>query len=169
MVQNGMKAAVAGTLITVLAVACPPAAAKDTEKVQHLGVVNGQVKDNQVVEVSRSLNDPVLYKTDSPEVLPQVLRIRDATARAGNNGSVWLTTTGQPLVNQRSAGITANVRLWVDGKVVPVNWVQQGVDVLIHSPEALQQVMLQADGPVIMQVPANWRGSLQVPLEITGE
>lgn len=168
MVQNRVKAAVAGTLITVLAVACPQAGAKDTERTQRLGVVNGQVKDNQVVEVSRSLNDPVLYKTDSPEAMPQALRIRNATARGADGGAVWVTT-GQQLTNQQAARVTTKVTLWVDGKVVPANWAQQGVDVVIHSPEAQQQVMLRSDSPVTLQVPANWRGSLQVPLEIAGE
>lgn len=168
MVQNRIKAVAAGTLITALAVACPQAVAKDTERTQRLGVVNGQVKENQVVEVSRSLADPVLYQTETPEPLPRTLRIRNATARAADNGAVWVTTS-QVLAGQQTASVTAKMTLWVDGKAVPANWQQQGVDVLIHSLEAQRQVMLRSDSPVTLQVPANWRGALRVPMEMAGE
>ncbi|ENF8269133.1 DUF5462 family protein [Salmonella enterica] len=171
MVQNNIKAAMAGMLITAWAVACPPAAAQDTEKMQHLGVVNGQVKDNQVVEVTRTLTDPVLYKVDAPEALPQTLRVRNATARRADNGAVWVTTR-QVLAGQQVAGVTTKVTLWADGKSEPAVFTAQGTDVLISLPQDMtprQQVMLRSDSPVTLQVPANWRGSLQVPLEITGE
>ncbi|ECV2306853.1 fimbrial protein [Salmonella enterica subsp. enterica serovar Javiana] len=173
MVLNYSRVLMAGMLITVWAVACLPAAAKDTEKMQHLGVVNGQVKDNQVVEVTRTLTDPVLYKTETPDALPQVLRIRNATARAGDNGTVWLTVNqGMPGTKQQSGTVTARTALWVDGKQVPVTFSQQGTDVLVSVPQATtpqQQVMLRSDTPVVLQVPATWRGPVDVVMEISGE
>lgn len=168
MVLNNIKTGVATTLVTVLAVASPQAGAQDVERTQHLGVVNGQVKDNQMVEVTRSLTVPVLYRVSVPDALPQTLRIRNATARPAEHGAVWVTTT-RLLTTQRHASITAKATLWLDGKVVPVSWQQQGGDVLIHSPGAQHQVVLRSDSPVTLQVPANWRGTLQVPMEIAGE
>lgn len=163
----------AGILITVLAVACPQAAAKDIEKMQHLGVVNGQVKDNQVVEMTRTLTDPVLYKVDSPESLPQTLRIRNATVRVGDNGAVWLTVSQRlPGAKQQSSAVTTRSTLWVDGKVVLVTCRQQGEDVLVSPGRGAtpqQQVMLRSDSPVVLQVPATWRGPVEVMMEINGE
>ncbi|HDI4957915.1 TPA: DUF5462 family protein [Salmonella enterica] len=173
MVLNNRKAAMAGILITVLAVACPQAAAKDIEKMQHLGVVNGQVKDNQVVEMTRTLTDPVLYKVDSPESLPQTLRIRNATVRVGDNGAVWLTVSQRlPGAKQQSSAVTTRSTLWVDGKVVLVTCRQQGEDVLVSPGRGAtpqQQVMLRSDSPVVLQVPATWRGPVEVMMEINGE
>ncbi|EGO3302130.1 DUF5462 family protein [Salmonella enterica] len=173
MVQNNIKAVMAGMLITVWAVACLPAAAKDTEKMQRLGVVNGQVKDNQGVEVTRTLTDPVLYKTEAPEALPRVLRIRDATARTGDNRTVWLTVNQRlPGTKQQSSTVTARAALWVDGKRVPATFSQQGTDVLVSVPQDVtpqQQVMLRSDAPVVLQVPATWRGPVDVVMEISGE
>ncbi|EHA2888021.1 fimbrial protein, partial [Salmonella enterica subsp. enterica serovar Javiana] len=76
------------------------------------------------------------------------------------------------LAGQQAAGVTTKVTLWADGKSEPAVFTEQGTDVLISLPQDMtprQQVMLRSDSPVTLQVPANWRGSLQVPLEITGE
>ncbi|ECV2308164.1 fimbrial protein [Salmonella enterica subsp. enterica serovar Javiana] len=157
-------------LITAWAVACPPAAAQDTEKMQHLGVVNGQVKDNQVVEVTRTLTDPVLYKVDAPEVLPQTLRIRNATVRAADNRAMNVTV--EQMLSGRAATVTAKVALWVDGQRVAATYNQQGVDVLVSLPsqmKAQKQVMLRSDNMVTLQVPANWRGPVAVTMDIVGE
>ncbi|EQA8868661.1 DUF5462 family protein [Citrobacter braakii] len=173
MVRNNRKAAVTGVLMTVLMVASSPVSAQDTERTQRLGVVNGQVKDNQVVEVSRSLTDPVLYKTETPEALPQTLRVRNATARAADGGAVWVTVNQMlPGAKPQRGTVTARTALWVDGKQAPVTFSQQGTDVLITLPQDAaprQQVMLRSDAPVELQVPANWRGPVEVLMEITGE
>lgn len=168
MVLSNINKVVAGTLIAIQIVVSSPVMARNTEITQHLGVVNGQVKDNQIVEVTRSLTEPVLYRAATPDALPQMLRIRNATARVADNGAVWVTIT-HSLTNQRQAAVTTKVTLWLDGKAVPVSWQQQGVDVLIHCPGAQQQIILRSDSPVILQVPANWRGHLQIPMDIAGE
>lgn len=173
MVRNNRKAAVAGGLMTVLTMACSPLAAQDREIMQRLGVVNGQVKDNQVVEVSRSLTEPVLYKTEAPEPLPQTLRVRNATARGAGNGAVWLTVSQMlPGGRQQSGKVTARATLWVDGKSELAAFIQQGTDVLVSLPQDVtpqQQVMLRSDSPVVLQVPANWRGPFEVLMDIAGE
>lgn len=151
-----------------------PATASLTESMQRLGVVNGQVKDNQVVEVNRSLSNPVLYKTEIPEPLAQTLRVRNTTARTGDDGSLWLTVSQMlPGAKQnQNSTVTIKATLWADGKKVPATYRQQGPEVLVSIPKDInpkQQVMLRSDAPVILQVPATWRGPVEVVMDITGE
>ncbi|WNI84219.1 DUF5462 family protein [Citrobacter portucalensis] len=172
MVLNNMKTVMAGVLMAALAGAGPVTASPD-ERVQRLGVVNGQVKDNQVVEVTRTLTDPVLYRTDAPAPVPQTLRIRNATARAGDNGAVWLTVRQvMPGTKPQDSTVTARASLWVDGKQTAAVFSQQGVDVLVSAADKappLRQVILRSDAPVVLQVPAGWRGPVEVLMDITGE
>lgn len=168
-----IKLAMAVMLITVWTVAYP-ATASLTESSQRLGVVNGQVKGNQVVEVNRSLSNPVLYKAEVPEPLPQILRVRNTTARGGDNGAIWLTVSQMlPGAKQNeNSTVTIKVTLWADGKKTPATYRQQGPDVLVSIPKNItpkQQVVLRSDAPVTLQVPATWRGPVEVMMEITGE
>lgn len=166
-----MRAERRGTLALLLAllVVGPLTAASLTEKTLRLGVVNGQVKDNQVVEAQRSLGDAVLFRVNAPDALPGTLRIRDARMRAGGEGAVRLTISQRLTGRTIPATVTLWLTLWVDGKRVAATGYQQGVDVVIRVPTATQQVMLRADTPLTLQVPANWRGPLNIPLEIVGE
>lgn len=171
--MNTNKLAMAVMLITIWAVV-HPATASLTESTQRLGVVNGQVKDNQVVEVNRSLSNPVLYKTEAPEFLAQTLRVLNTTARAGDNGTLWLTVSQMlpgSKQNQNST-VTIKATLWADGKKVPATYRQHGPDVLVSIPKDItpkQQVVLRSDAPVTLQVPATWRGPVEVMMDITGE
>lgn len=171
--MNTSKLAMAVMLITLWAIA-HPATASLTESTQRLGVVNGQVKDNQVVEVNRSLGNPVLYKIEAPAPLAQTLRVRNTTARTGDNGTLWLTVSQMlPGAKQnQNCTVTIKATLWADGKKVPTTYRQQGLDVLVSIPKDInpkQQVMLRSDAPVTLQVPATWRGPVEVVMDITGE
>lgn len=171
--MNISKLTMVVMLITVWTVAYP-ATASLTESSQRLGVVNGQVKDNQVVEVNRSLSNPVLYKAEAPEPLAQLLRVRNTTARDGDNGTIWLTVSQMlPGAKQnQNSTVTIKVTLWADGKKMPATYRQQGSDVLVSLPKDIipkQQVMLRSDTPVTLQVPSFWRGPVEVVMDITGE
>lgn len=171
--MNTSKLAMAVMLIIICAVV-HPASASLTESTQRLGVVNGQVKDNQVVEVNRSLSNPVLYKTEAPEFLAQTLRVLNTIARVGDNGTLWLTVSQMlPGAKQnQNSTVTIKTTLWVDGKKVPATYRQQGPDVLVSIPKDInpkQQVVLRSDAPVILQVPSIWRGPVEVVMDITGE
>ncbi|EAO6898646.1 DUF5462 family protein [Salmonella enterica subsp. enterica serovar Saintpaul] len=173
MSSKSSSVVIAGLMMATVMVTLPSGAAQQlTDKTLRLGVVNGQIKDNQIVEARRSLTDPMLYRAEDPNFLPRVLRIRNATARQGDNGTI-LVWVSQPLSTaSRSASVTVGITLWVDGKKVPANYSQQGVDVLIGLPVdtvARQQVMLRGESPVTLQVPASWRGPVDVLMDISGE
>lgn len=171
MVLNKIKTVVAGMLITTLAVASSASAVAMSEKTQRLGVVNSQVKNNQVVEAVRSLTDPVLYKAEGPDALPQTLRIRNATVRAADNGALNVTVEQMLSGRTHPAPVTAKVALWVDGQRMAATYSQQGMDVLVSLPaqmKAQKQVVLKSDTPVTLQVPANWRGPVTVTMDIVG-
>ncbi|HCL4891442.1 TPA: DUF5462 family protein [Salmonella enterica] len=160
------KTVVAGMLMTVLAVAYPAGAA-DLERQMPLGVVNGQVKDNQRVEVMRTLPTPELYRETDAGKLPDELCIRNATARAGDNGTVWLTVS-RPLPEGKTASVAVRVALWVDGHRVATGYREAGLDVVLPVPAAQKEVVLRSDTPVTLAVPAGWRGPVQPEMEIEG-
>lgn len=54
---------------------------KHREKLMYLGVLNGQVQGNSVVKVIRTLPEPVLFRTEAGDDLPERLVIRHATFR----------------------------------------------------------------------------------------
>ncbi|EAM1898707.1 fimbrial protein, partial [Salmonella enterica] len=45
---------------------------------------------------------------------------------------------------------------------------QRGEDVVITVPAAIRQVELRSDAPAELEVPANYRGNVQVPVEVEG-
>lgn len=160
------NAAMAGMLMAVLAVAYPACAA-DLERQMPLGVVNGQVKDNQRVEVTRTLPSPVLYRATESGNLPAELRIRNASARAGDNGTVWLTVSRQ-LPEGKTASVAVRVALWVDGRRVATGYREEGLDVVLPVAAAQKEVVLRSDTPVTLAVPTGWRGMVQPEMEIEG-
>lgn len=164
--QYTKNAVVGGMLMTVLAVASP-VGATDQERQMPLGVVNGQVKDNQRVEVTRTLPSPELYRETVAGNLPAELRIRNASARAGDNGTVWLTVS-RPLPEGKTASVAVRVALWVDGRRVATGYREEGLDVVLPVPAAQKEVVLRSDTPVTLAVPAGWRGIVQPEMEIEG-
>ncbi|EBC6662873.1 fimbrial protein [Salmonella enterica] len=159
----------AATLVLVVAaVAGPGHAAGAEEKRLHLGVVNGQVRDGRTVEVQRTPGDPVLYQTGSGEAVPGVLRIRNAEARSGERGTLNVTVKAsgpQP----GEASLAVSLTQWVDGRRQAMSWQRQGMDVLVEVPPGATQVALRAEGPVTLRVPAEWRGAVEIPLDVSGE
>lgn len=164
--QYKKNAVVAGMLMTVLAVASP-ADATDLEKQMPLGVVNGQVKDNQRVEVTRTLPSPELYRETDAAKLPTELRVRNASARAGDNGTIWLTVS-RPLPEGKTVSVAVRAALWVDGHRVVTGYWEAGLDVVLPVPAAQKEVVLRSDTPVTLAVPAGWRGVVQPEMEIEG-
>lgn len=160
------NALITGILVTALIVA-HPAEATDKEKQMPLGVVNGLVKDNQRVEVTRTLPSPELYRETDVANLPTELRIRNASARMGDNGTVWLTIS-EPLASGEKMSVTARIAIWVDGTKVPTGYREEGMDVVLPVPPAQKEVVLRSDTPVTLAVPAGWRGELRQEMVIEG-
>ncbi|HAG1892172.1 TPA: fimbrial protein [Salmonella enterica] len=145
--------------------ALPVLAADYSEKTQYLGVVNGQVVGNSVVKVTRTPADPVLYRTESNGPLPETLVIRNAESRPASGNMAYITVK-QVLLDNREARITLKAALMVDGKKVALSAGQQGEDVVITVPEAHKQVELRTDAPAELEIPANYRGNVQIALQV---
>ncbi|RNM54984.1 DUF5462 family protein, partial [Salmonella enterica] len=56
----------------------------------------------------------------------------------------------------------------VDGQRTTLTVGQRGEDVIITVPAATRQVALRSDAPAELEVPANYRGNVQVPVEVEG-
>lgn len=140
-------------------------AAEYSEKTQYLGVVNGQVSGNSVVKVIRTPTDPVLYRSEDTTSLPGSLTIRNAESRTASGGLVYITVK-QALPDNGEARITLKTALMVDGKREALRARQQGEDVVITVPEAQKQVELRTDVPAELEVPASYRGNLQIALQV---
>lgn len=140
-------------------------AAEYSEKTQYLGVVNGQVSGNSVVKVTRTLTDPVLYRSGDTTPLPDDLTIRNAESRAASGGLAYITVK-QALPDNGEARITLKTALMVDGKRVALSVRQQGEDVVITVPEAQKRVELRTDAPAELEVPVSYRGNLQIALQV---
>lgn len=147
--------------------ALPVLAADYSEKTQYLGVVNGQVVGNSVVKVTRTPADPVLYRTESNGPLPETLVIRKAESRPASGNMVYITVK-RTLGDGRDARLTLKTTLMVDGQRAALSASQRGEDVVITVPAATRQVELRSDAPAELEVPANYRGNVQVPVEVEG-
>ncbi|EFO7115178.1 F4 (K88) fimbria minor subunit FaeF [Salmonella enterica] len=142
-------------------------AAEYNEKMQYMGVVNGQVVGNSVVKVTRTPTDPVLYRSGDATPVPDRLTIRNAKSRAASGGLAYITVK-QVLPDNGEARITLKAALMVDGKKVALNARPQGEDVVITLPEAQKQVELRTDAPAELEVPVSYRGNLQIALQVEG-
>lgn len=140
-------------------------AAEYSEKTQYLGVVNGQVVGNSVVKVTRTPTDPVLYRSGDTTPLSGSLTIRNAESRAASGGLAYITVK-QVLPDNGEARITLKTALMVDGKKVALNARQQGEDVVITVSEVQTLVELRTDAPAELEVPASYRGNLQIALQV---
>ncbi|STC86050.1 Uncharacterised protein [Edwardsiella hoshinae] len=154
-------------MVVALFSVLPALAADYSEKTQYLGVVNGQVVGNSVVKVTRTPADPVLYRTESNAPLPESLVIRHAESRPASSGLANITVK-RTLADGRDARLTLKTTLMVDGQKTAIAASQRGEDVVISLPAATRQVELRTDAPVELEVPANYRGNLQVLLEVAG-
>ncbi|STE53112.1 Uncharacterised protein [Edwardsiella tarda] len=145
----------------------PVLAAEYSEKMQYLGVVNGQVVGNSVLKVTRTPSDPVLYRSRCAP-LPESLTIRRAKARAASSSMAYITVQ-QALPNNGEARITLKITLMVDGKKEAFTARQQGEDVVLTVPKAHRQVELRTDTPAELEVPVSYRGNLQIALQVEDE
>ncbi|EMY1206548.1 DUF5462 family protein, partial [Escherichia coli] len=157
------KVMIAGLLFTAFGFQCVHAN-EYSEKTQYLGVVNGQVVGNSVVKVTRTPSDPILYRSGDG-TLPVQLRIRNAEIRPASGGMAYIMVK-QILPGNQEARITLKVSLVVDGQKSVLNASQQGEDVVITVPEVYKQVELRTDAPGELKVPVNYRGNIQIALQI---
>ncbi|ELQ4184734.1 F4 (K88) fimbria minor subunit FaeF [Escherichia coli] len=161
-----MKKTMIAVALALSALSIPSApAAEYSEKTQYLGVVNGQVVGNSVVKVTRTPTDPVLYRAGNDRPLPAELLIRHAESRPASGGLANITVK-QALPDNGEARITLKTTLMIDGKKVALSARQQGEDVVITVPEAQKQVELRTDAPAELELPASYRGNVQIALQV---
>lgn len=173
MKSQRLLAVVWGIGLVASAITPVMAAPIEREKVIHLGAVNGVMQGNQVVEVVRTLPDPVLFELTRSDVanMPGYLLVRQAIASDGVDGGIQLRQVRQVMtsVGQLAAvSFTYGARLWVDGQQVATSWQQRGDDVVLGLPSGAQNISVRADSPVQLQLPKGYRGELSLALEIDG-
>lgn len=142
--------------------------AQYSERAQYLGKLNGQGQQGEVVKAMRTLTEPVLFVSREGEPLPVRLLVRGAQVRPAAGG-MWYVTARQALPEGKEARITLQAALWVDAKRVPFSAEQRGEDVVISVPPATSRVELRADAPAELEVSANYRGELQLVLEVAAD
>lgn len=156
-------------LATLLMLPLAAQTALNSEKTIYLGVVNGQVQGNSVVKANRTLPEPVLFRVDAGETPPERLIIRSAQARPASGGMLYVTVTQKLPESGKEALVTLKTALLVDGQKIVPQTMQQGNDLVIALPVAEKQVELRTDAPVELQLPANYRGNIQVEMQVEGE
>ncbi|EBV5176659.1 fimbrial protein [Salmonella enterica subsp. enterica serovar Oranienburg] len=164
-----MKRKLTHLVLTALAGLALNLPAQAGERTQYLGVVNGQVVGNSVVKVTRTLPEPVLFLADSRDTLPSQLTVRDAEVRPASGEMVYITVKQLLPSGGGTARITLKTSLMVDGKKVALTARQQGEDVLVSVPQATQRVELRTDAPAELEIPAGYRGELQVAMQTESE
>ncbi|MGK7322042.1 DUF5462 family protein [Salmonella enterica] len=163
-----MKRKLTHLVLTALAGLALNLPAQAGERTQYLGVVNGQVVGNSVVKVTRTLPEPVLFLADSRDTLPSQLTVRDAEVRPASGEMAYITVKQLLPSGGGTARITLKTSLMVDGKKVALTARQQGEDVLVSVPQATQRVELRTDALAELEVPASYRGNLQIALQVEG-
>ncbi|WP_080095774.1 DUF5462 family protein, partial [Salmonella enterica] len=108
-----------------------------------------------------------LYRTESNGPLPETLVIRNAESRPASGNMAYITVK-RTLGDGRDARLTLKTTLMVDGQRTTLTVGQRGEDVIITVPAATRQVELRSDAPAELEVPANYRGNVQVPVEVEG-
>lgn len=156
------------TALTGIALSSQAMSAQYSERVQYLGTLNGQGQQGDVIKVMRTLTEPVLFANRQGESLPVRLLVRGAQVRPATGGMSYITVR-QALPEGKDARITLQTALWVDAKRVPFTAEQRGEDVVINVPVASSRVELRADAPSELEVSANYRGELQLVLEVAVE
>ncbi|EGB2672727.1 DUF5462 family protein [Escherichia coli] len=140
---------------------CMLSAHASSEKEFYLGVVNGQVVGNSIVKVNRTLPESVLFYTEKSTQLDQKLVIRNAESQMSSGGALWVAIKGGG-----EAKVTMKLSLIADGKKVPINFSQRGNDLLLEVPKSAKIIELRSDEPVGLDIPANYRGRLEIELQI---
>lgn len=144
-------------------------AADVSERQFSLGVLNGQVQEGNTVRVSRTLPESVIYRLDPAEGRPGILIIRDAAAGAAPDGAAAVTVRHLLPGGQQNAYVTLNVSLFLDSKKVPLSFSTRGEDLILSLPAGISVAELRVDAPAELQVPAGYRGQVQVTMQIEHE
>nr|WP_246879547.1 DUF5462 family protein [Chromobacterium violaceum] len=143
------------------------------EVTQDLGIVNGTVVANQMVEIIRPLPNPVLFRVQRDEVerMPTSLILRGTQSTIAPEGTLLAKVrwSAPQLADGRERLIEAELPLLlrVDGKEVRPQLHRRADDLELTLPIASQRIELICDGPIQFRVPVGYRGKVSLVLDMT--
>lgn len=165
--MSGKYVAPAGLLLLGAVLLRPGALAQPVpEQRLTLGVVNGQVRDNQRVEVVRVLpRGELLSLTAEEGELPGSLELSDATGAVRGDGQLALHLRRPHGDGEAEALMT--VRLEADGRPVAVQ-VLSASPLTVAVPAAVRRVSLTVTEPVRLLLPRSATGEFALDMAVTG-
>lgn len=157
------------TLLTMFLLLCLPSATwaqQPPEQRLSLGFVNGKVRDNQTVEVMRTLPRSELLDViaDGQTSLPGRLQLEQATGVVRGDGQVNLHLRHTRGTLLTEAFLT--VRLMVDGHPVHAKLLSTEPATLVVPP-AKQRVSLVVTEPARLWLPRNMVGDFELDMVVT--
>lgn len=154
------------SLAVYLLLPVPVRAVPVPEQRLSLGVVNGQVRDNQVVEVIRTLpRSELLVLRAEDQSLPGSLVLSEATGTVRDDGQLAVHVRRQAVSAGQEALMT--VRLEVDGRAQRIRLLSTS-PLILQVPEATRLVTLRVTEPVRLFLPRGAPGNFALDMEITG-
>lgn len=154
------------TLLVLLGLSYASRAQQAPEQRLSLGFVNGKVRDNQTVEVMRTLPRSELLDVvaDGQTPLPGSLQLDQVTGVVRGDGQVSLHLRHPRGTSLTEAFLT--VRLMVDGQPVPARLLSTE-PVTLAVPAARQRVSLVVTEPVRLWLPRDSVGDFELDMEVT--
>ncbi|OQS31670.1 DUF5462 family protein [Chromobacterium haemolyticum] len=143
------------------------------ESIQSLGVVNGKAKQGSMVEIVRSLPNPILFQiphgtaTQMPTqlVIPETISVLSDEVTLEVKGEFPLLTKGTAASHGQ---YVFRVGLWVDGiRIAPI-FASGGEQTRIQVPAGAKTIQLRTVEPGRLLVPASSRGEVRLPLVVEG-
>lgn len=150
---------------------CGLTQAKETQRVEVLGVVNGNMTArNTQVDITVFLSgQPLFQATDLPEAKAlSVLTIEQARLLS-RDGNIFRVQQVLTLPDGKQGTVLLPVQVRVDGKPVMVNVTESNFGVSVTLPSPARTVDLVPVGAMQLTVPAGYRGDLTMQWRVTGE
>ncbi|MEG0171433.1 MAG: DUF5462 family protein [Acinetobacter sp.] len=161
------------SLLTIIFIKNSHSSHKSSETYINLGFINGKVKDNQIIEINRSLPNPILFRTKKNTLNATLYRIvfKDSQARQGDNGRIQLYTHWQK--GTINGGVDKfnsmiNIALLINDRLFPIQFTESQGQVNIVIPEWAENIEIRAESPFKLQLPRGYKGIISLPFVIEG-
>lgn len=133
-----------------------------------IGVVNGEVINNQYVDITKTISNPILLSVRQQDIKTTLhdLVIDNATLNENNNGNTTITVT-KPLANGVMM-VRVVLSLWLNGQSVNMVGEQKGTTVRLIIPAKFTTLEVKTVEPLRIQLPLSYQGPFDFTLDITG-
>lgn len=160
------KTVLLGLLVVLSSAYSIGSMAISNNKTIQLGVVNGRVVNEQVIEIKKTLTDPVLFTAKQDELSKKMSKfdILNAKIITETEGNIIIDIKDETQKIQTRL----NIELWGDGKKMQIQGKSIGSDVSIAVPDNVKLVELRTHRPIIIFVPRYYRGNFKFLLDIVG-